>query len=125
MILEVENKGLECPKCGCSDINYLDVSERWGQRQFRLRCNNDLCGHFWVYAPTDNQTQDTQAPASSDAPSWLRGKSLTHKIPLVRYMTTCCPHCKSERTLIQKTDLPYRYHRCCECKRTFKSIQEG
>lgn len=92
----------ECPKCECNDVEKAGQGVRWGKPWQKWRCN--YCGHTWSAAP----------PTRPEAEAGLR---------TVDYHVMHCPFCGSEKTKVEKTLRPFRYHVCHGCKKTFKSSE--
>lgn len=109
--------GPECPKCGCQashqvgGFGYRSQKTATGIETTKLiRHACDHCGtQFQVPAPP----QPTEKP---DHPY------------CVPYKSNTCPRCESLRTEVvsvrAQTELgKFRYHRCRDCRYTFKTLQ--
>jgi transposase-like protein len=91
----------ECPRCQCNDIEKAGRTMQWGKSWQRWQCNE--CGHDWTAAPEEKPEE----------------KYLT------QYLKTQCPACGSIHTLVTSTRDEARYHKCQDCGRNFKSIEQN
>ncbi|KKM81985.1 hypothetical protein LCGC14_1324130 [marine sediment metagenome] len=137
--LEIAN-GPECPACGCRDAEILqppvpvdDESKGWFERMDgggRARCGH--CGNVFAFAVLP---APIAAPAVVDEalgqmefePADVQPVDPPPKPRDTAYPVRECPQCGSPKTRTYRTmkEVPgiprIRYHRCPECRATFKS----
>lgn len=107
-------EGPECYKCGCRDCRSIGSGAFFGKAFKRYVCNH--CQHQFKY----DEDSDTQKPSLQVIPPMRK-----NGVPCVRYRRGAkCPKCSSWKTRTTDTVLPYRYHRCNDCGKRFKSVQD-
>jgi len=93
-----------CPKCGCAELARVSaVTDPFGRQLPVMEC--DHCGFHHVRFTEQLNDEST-----------------------IITIKRSCPHCNSSNTRVYSTrpgNQVIRYHRCYECKLTFKSIELG
>ena len=88
-----------CPECGCNEIEKRGGVMQWGRRIQRWQCAH--CGRKFTLEAAEEQTECETVP----------------------YVRTLCPHCSSVKARVYSTSLPFRYHKCSNCGRNFRSVE--
>jgi transposase-like protein len=111
--------GPECPYCGCNDTKKAEFLGRWGLSLTKWQCNH--CGSTFTV-----REREADPPASSGNGHHVIDETQPKLIvyPLIR-----CPvnqeGCGSTNTKVARTKRPIRYHKCQDCGKSFKSVEEG
>ncbi len=109
--------GPPCPECGCRDTEIItpprDNSKIGWYDSGRARCNH--C-HTWFHFK-----EIPQSPAIEHQEPVLDTPPVGHAVPYIRVQ---CPECQSVDAPVTHTQRPVRYHKCGECGRTFKSVEQ-
>jgi transposase-like protein len=119
--------GPECPLCGCKESTIRKRTQRWNGKRIDTthRCAN--CKNDWIQTDdgpaAESKTSTAVGRNGQNALASTAEPALTTRGDAVIYGHTRCPACGSTKTRVGTTQRPVRYHKCVDCRHTFKSIE--
>lgn len=112
--------GPECPGCGCRDCVEIRRQNKGWMVVSIMRCR--YCRQAFRRSRMIRQASRREE-ADADGEQIGDGKDAGPGGAVV-YRPVLCPDCGSRRTKVTRTMSPTRYHKCDECGKRFKSVEE-
>ena len=99
---------IRCPACGCNDVHTLKKNTLWGVPGLACVCN--YCSRRFQVEIDEGSIAECEYS--------------------VKFEPMLCPSCGSKKNRVTSTrhkkgDPTIRYHRCDDCKKTFKSVEDA